>query len=58
MSEKDLWQCCICGEWFRGWGNNPYPVVKDDDAQCCDVCNMVSVIPARMSALSKHREES
>lgn len=44
--------CCICGKEFEGWGNNPYPVVKDEDARCCDDCNAMYVIPARIEALS------
>lgn len=41
-------KCCICGQKFTGWGNNPYPVVKDENACCCDTCNMLTVIPARL----------
>lgn len=43
--------CCICGKKFTGWGNNPWPVVKDDDARCCDVCNDTEVIPARLAQM-------
>ena len=46
--------CCICGKVFKGWGNNPYPVVKDEDARCCDDCNMEFVIPARIAELAEH----
>lgn len=42
--------CCICGEEFEGWGNNPYPLVKDEDARCCDECNNL-VILARLAEL-------
>ena len=45
--------CCICGKVFEGWGNNPYPVVKDEDARCCDDCNAIYVIPARIAALAE-----
>ena len=48
--------CCICGKTFEGWGNNPYPVVKDEDARCCDDCNATYVIPARLEALSNSNE--
>ena len=47
--------CCICGKEFKGWGNNPYPVVKDEDARCCDDCNMEFVIPARIAELAGKR---
>jgi len=46
--------CCICHTFCDGWGNNPWPVVKDEDERCCDRCNMLEVIPAR---LRKHLEE-
>lgn len=33
-------KCCICGnECENEWGNNPYPLVTDEDARCCDKCN-------------------
>lgn len=37
MNEKHI--CCICGEEFEGFGNNPYPANKDENVRCCDVCN-------------------
>ncbi len=43
--------CCICGETFTGYGNNPWPVVKDATARCCDNCNALEVIPARIKEL-------
>ena len=57
MNEKHI--CCICGEEFEGFGNNSYPINKDENARCCDVCNYTVVIPARIEALNedKKREE-
>ena len=43
--------CCICGKKFTGWGNNPWPVVKDEDARCCDDCDATVVIPARIAQI-------
>lgn len=43
--------CCICGCEFIGYGNNPYPVVDDEDARCCDFCDGMVVIPARIRAI-------
>lgn len=40
--------CCICGEEFEGYGNNPAPV--RDKGSCCDACNLKFVIPARIEA--------
>ena len=43
--------CCICGETFTGYGNNPWPVVKDKKARCCDYCNSTEVIPTRIKEM-------
>jgi len=43
--------CCICGDEFVGYGNNPEPVKSFDDGVCCDACNIKFVIPARLSKL-------
>lgn len=40
--------CCICGEEFVGYGNNPEPYKKD--GVCCDACNIKFVIPARLDS--------
>lgn len=44
----EKFECCICGKECEGFGNDPWPVVSDDDARCCDTCNSESVIPARI----------
>lgn len=41
--------CCICGEEFIGYGNNPQPVMEK--GRCCDRCNSTVVIPKRMEDL-------
>lgn len=41
-------KCCICGTEIRGWGNNPWPVSKEKEARCCDLCNVTYVFPARI----------
>lgn len=45
--------CCICGKKFTGWGNDPWPVVEDENARCCDACNNEAVLPARIAGLRK-----
>jgi len=45
--------CCICGNEFDGWGNNPWPVApkydkKNKDPRCCDDCNYKFVIMERL----------
>ena len=46
--------CCICGGWFEGYGNNPWPVVRNEDAICCDKCNATKVVPARIDLMMGH----
>ena len=41
--EKNV--CCICGEEYEGYGNNPWPV---KEGRCCNDCNNNVVIPARI----------
>jgi hypothetical protein len=38
-------KCSICKESFRGMGNNAEPI---NDGRCCDICNDIKVIPARL----------
>lgn len=40
--------CCICGFSYKGYGNNPYPVITTESARCCDACNDTYVIRARL----------
>ena len=42
-------QCCICKKIFKGWGNNPAPLKAE--GECCDACNEIKVIPARIKCL-------
>ena len=46
---KEKQVCCLCGKEFVGFGNNPYPLVEEDDwgPQCCDECTATKVIPAQ-----------
>ena len=50
--------CCLCGKTVNGWGNNPWPLNNDPEAECCDVCNETKVIPARLCDILNHKEES
>lgn len=51
-------KCCFCGDKIVGWGNNPWPANKDEDAVCCDYCNRTVVVPARLEELAKQKEET
>ena len=49
--------CCICGKPIKDWGNDPWPVVKDEGSECCDECNMLYVVPARLMKLREVDED-
>ena len=50
--EGRVWfKCCLCDKVMEGYGNNPDPLVIDDDAECCDDCNSTKVIPARLAQM-------
>ena len=40
--------CSICGKEYRGYGNNAEPV---NSGRCCNECNILIVLPARMNLL-------
>ena len=44
--------CCICGGNYTHWGNNPSPV--KETGRCCDTCNTLEVIPARIKKLEQN----
>ena len=55
---QDKHVCCICGREFEGWGNNPWPIDKDEKHCCCDQCNQDVVIPARINMMYGKGEEA
>ncbi len=50
-NDEEVIRCSICGNTIQinalGWayGNNAQPV---NDGRCCDLCNFMYVIPARL----------
>lgn len=50
MSAENSFICCFCGKTFIGWGNDPWPINKSKNAECCDECNTHFVLPARLQA--------
>jgi len=42
--------CSLCGELTLGYGNNPEPL-RPYEERCCDLCNQIKVIPARIEGL-------
>ena len=47
-------KCAICSHIYVYSGNNPAPVINDDDARCCSKCNAEVVIPARFASIKRH----
>lgn len=58
MTELTRQVCCICGERFIGYGNDPWPIVKDEDARCCDECNDTKVLSARLAQMFGGKENN
>ena len=52
------YECCICGKICTDWGNNPWPVNESEDARCCDECNSLYVVPARLEQMVRNRKEN
>lgn len=42
-------RCNLCGNKIFDYGNNPYPLIVNEDDRCCDSCNSKYVIPARIA---------
>ena len=49
--------CCFCRATFRGWGNNPFPVLDEEGAVACGDCNAVIVLPQRYRHAMRARRE-
>ena len=43
--------CSICGAKYDHFGNNAQPI---NDGRCCDSCNAIEVIPARIRGFQDH----
>lgn len=56
MKSEGIKKCCICGKRIIGYGNNPWPVVEKQNAECCDDCNSTEVIPARIARMCRREE--
>ena len=48
-------KCVLCGKVFEGFGNNPQPLA---DGKCCDSCNFLKVIPARLEIVRRNKNGS
>lgn len=49
--------CSICGEKYRGWGNNPAPICVGlewkQPGRCCVECNSEVVVPTRIMVMRR-----
>ena len=54
MSENKKYKCVLCDGESYGYGNNPEPIKPYDAGRCCEACNTMMVIPARMAAILNH----
>lgn len=52
----DKGTCVICESEIKGYGNNPWPVTEE--GRCCDTCNNLYVIPARIAHLYGNKDET
>ena len=48
MILDEMKQCVICDDNLLDMGHNPYPLFTN--GRCCEFCNDVLVLPARISA--------
>jgi len=44
MPKPEIPKCSICGHAYAGFGHNAQPF----PGRCCDICNDMHVIPARI----------
>lgn len=49
MKAQKKFNCVICTKEKTGFGNNPQPVKQK--GKCCDDCNLLWVIPARVNLM-------
>lgn len=61
MGSESVGTCCICGGRYVFGGCNPYPVVDDESARCCTLCDDRIVQPTRLEkmqeALRTHKRQ-
>lgn len=46
-------RCSICNASFEGYGHNPAPIGDANADRCCDMCNDLVVIPARIARIRR-----
>lgn len=51
FEEGKSYRCPLCGKSFKGYGNDPWPIVTD---RVCSECDWKVIIPLRIK-LNAHR---
>jgi hypothetical protein len=46
-------KCSLCDDYYTGMGHNAEPLSK---GRCCNSCNYLLVIPARLKQLKEMKE--
>ena len=46
--------CCFCNNPHYYGGHNPAPVVVEENARCCDYCNIAIVLKARLEMFNMY----
>ena len=54
---KKSGKCSLCSETYINHGHNPEPL-KSFEKRCCDLCNEIKVIPARMKQIIQNNKFS
>lgn len=49
LEREETKLCVLCGREFWEWGNDPWPLASK--GWCCDRCNGIKVIPARLKQM-------
>jgi hypothetical protein len=52
--------CVLCQKKFKGTGNNPKPLAdnKYPGSRCCDECDDLKVMPARLVKIGMSKENA
>lgn len=53
--QTEIILCCFCGVGITDRGNNPDPIVVENETdRCCDSCNLERVVSARIMRQPTH----
>ena len=52
---EKIFRCCLCKNWFEGYGNNPWPFGLKETDRCCNDCDSMYVIPTRLYRITREQ---